>query len=161
MRKCDDTNVACYIDENLNRRMEREEFSIKPKRATDDDLLDLWVKGFIFGLVKNEDGKYYFQSQEHGDVLDDNWVELSAYRDEAFDRFRSFKSSVRKEFNAILDKIADSRGADAMKELLDDVRAHYLDKFSQIGMTKEEIKKHGFENIRKLITEEIQHAKNL
>jgi hypothetical protein len=41
------------------------------------------------------------------------------------------------------------------------VRTGYLDTFSQIHMTKEEIKKHGFEKIRQLITDEINHAKGL
>ena len=102
-----------------------------------------------------------FQSQEHGDALDDNWVSLGKYRDEAFENFRRYKTSIRKEFAEFFENLAASKGADAMHAILADVRAAYLDKFSQINMTKEEIKKHGFEKIRQLITDEINHAKNL
>ncbi|MBQ7280477.1 MAG: hypothetical protein IJR13_07145 [Bacteroidales bacterium] len=157
----DDCNANCHIDYNLQMRMEREDFDLQPKRTTDDDLLDLWVKGFIFGLVKNEDGEYMFQSEEHGDALDDYWVSLGNYRDEAFDKFRSFKHSVRKEFNERLEAIANSRGADAINALLSEVRAAYLEKFSQINMTRDEIKKKGFEKIRQLITDELTLAKKL
>lgn len=160
-REYEDCNADCHIDYNLEVRMQREEFALNPKRATDDDLLDLWVKGFIFGLVKNENGEYMFQSQEHGDALDDNWVSLGKYRDEAFDQFRRYKASVRKEFTEYLENLASSKGADAMRAILSEVRVSYLDKFSQINMTKDEIKKHGFEKIRQLITDEITHAKTL
>jgi hypothetical protein len=48
-----------------------------------------------------------------------------------------------------------------MNKILSDARQNYLEKFSQINMTKEEIKKKGFERIRQLITDEITHAKKL
>lgn len=154
-------SVDCHYDYALETRMKREDFSIKPKKASDEDLLDLWVKGLIFGLVKNEDGAYYFKSQEHGDALDDFWVKLGEYRDEAFDAFRTYKSSVRKEFTEFLDNLATSQGATAIKSIIDDVKANYYDKFSQIKMTKEEVKKRGFEKIRELITSELTHIKQL
>lgn len=160
-KEYEDCNADCHFDYNMEMRMQREEFSLNPKRATDDDLLDLWVKGFVFGLVKNENGEYMFQSREHGDALDDNWVPLGKYRDEAFDNFRRYKTSVRKEFTEFLENLAASKGADAMHAILAEVRAAYLDRFSQINMTKDEIKKHGFEKIRQLITDEITHAKEL
>ena len=157
--KC--TVVSSHFDNNLYTRMQREEFSIQPHRQGDEDLLDLWVKGFIFGLVKNEDGVYKFQSIEHGDALDDNWVELGKYRDEAYDLFRTYKQSILKEFTDVLEEIAANKGADAMNAILAEARKDYLNQFSQINMTKEEIKKKGFERIRQLITDEINHAKSL
>ena len=160
-REYEQCHVDCHYDANLETRMKREDFSLKPKKASDEDLLDLWVKGLIFGLIKNENGTYYFQSQEHGDVLDDNWVKLGEYRDEAFDQFRSFKSSVRKEFTEWLDSHALSQGATATKAVIDDAKANYYEKFSQINMTKEEVKKKGYEKIRQLITDELNHVKQL
>ena len=160
-REYEACRVNCHFDALLETRMHREDYSINPKRASDEDLLDLWVKGLIFGLVKNEDGTYYFKSQEHGDALDDFWVKLGDYRDEAFDQFRTFKSSVRKEFNEYLDNLATSKGATAIKAVIDDVKENYYDKFSQIRMTKEEVKKKGFEKIRELITNELTLVKKL
>lgn len=154
-------SVDCHYDYALETRMKREDFSLKPKKASDEDLLDLWVKGLIFGLVKNEDGEYWFKSQEHGDALDDFWVKLGEYRDEAFDAFRSYKNSVRKEFNDTLNAMADSEGKTAVKQKLDEAKAKYFEIYSQIKMTKDEVKKKGFEKIRELITAELNHVKNL
>ena len=158
-REYEHCRVNCHYDTVLETRMQREDFSMMPKKATDEDLLDLWVKGFIFGLVKNEDGAYYFKSLEQGDALDDFWVKLGEYRDEAFDTFRSFKTSIRKEFNEFLDNLVVSKGATAVKALLDDVKASYYEKYSQINMSKDEVKKKGFEKIRELITNELTHVR--
>ena len=161
-REYEDSNVSSHFDDNLLRRMERDEFTLTPKRNSDDDLLDLWVKGFIFGLVRNNDGMYEFKSQEHGDALDDFWVELGKYRDDAFDQFRRHKTSVRKEFNEYLDNLAESKGADAIRAIISDVKSAYLDKYSQINMTKEQIKAKGYEKIKELITQELTFVqKNL
>ena len=161
-KEYEDCNADCHIDYNLEVRMEREEFALNPKRITDDDLLDLWVKGFVFGLIKNEKYKgYMFQSQEHGDALDDNWVFLAKYRDEAYDAFRRYKNSVRREFNEYLENLANNKGGDAMRSILAEVHTSYFDKFSQINMTREDLKKRGNEKVRQLITDEITLAKNL
>lgn len=160
--KYDNCRIDCHIDYNWQIRMMREEFDIYPKRTQDDDdIFDFWVKGFIFGLIKNEDGEYMFQNQEYGDALDDYWVSIGKYRDEAYDKFKTYKKVIRKEFSDILDEMAKSKGEDVMNKILSDARQNYLEKFSQINMTKEEIKKKGFERIRQLITEEITHAKKL
>ena len=161
LKEYEQCRVNCHYDANLETRMKREDFSLKPKKASDEDLLDLWVKGLIFGLVKNENGDYYFQSQEYGDALDDFWVKLGEYRDEAFDQFRTYKTSIRKEFNEFLDHLADSKGSDAIKKIIDDVKMNYYEKFSQINMTKEEVKKKGYERIKDLITNELVHIKQL
>lgn len=160
--KYDNCRIDCHIDYNWQIRMMREEFDIYPKRTQDDDdIFDFWVKGFIFGLIKNEDGEYMFQNQEYGDALDDYWVSIGKYRDEAYDKFKTYKKVIRKEFSEILDEMAKSKGEDVMNKILSDARQNYLEKFSQINMTKEEIKKKGFERIRQLITDEITHAKKL
>ena len=157
----DNSRINCHIDYNWEIRMQREEFSIKPKRETDDDIFDFWVKGFIFGLIKNDEGEYMFKCQEKGDPLDDYWVSLGKYRDEAFDKFRTHKSSIRKEFSEILEDIVKNRGEEAINNILVDAKNSYLEKYSQINMTKEDIKKKGFERIRQLITDEIKLAQSI
>lgn len=154
-------NVNCHYDANLITRMDREDFSLNPKKSDDEDMLDLWVKGFIFGLIKNEGKKYFFKSQEHGDALDDNWVELGDYRDEAYDAFRTYKNSIRKEFKEYLDSLAENQGTAAIKSVIDDAKLNYYDKYSQINMTKDQVKAKGYEKIRKLITDELSHVKQL
>ena len=160
-RDFEDCNVSCNIDNNLYTRMLREEFNLLPKRNTDDDLLELWVKGFIFNLIKNENKQYYFKSEEEGDVLDDNWVGLGEYRDEAFEEFRRHKRAIRKEFNEYLEYIAKNKGEKAMKQELMDAKLNYYDKYSQINMNKDQVKMKGFEKIKELITAELKFVKTL
>lgn len=156
--KYDNCNCFCHFDANIYNKMQREDYSLYPKIASDDSL-ELWVKGFIFNLIKNEDGMYYFKSDELGDPLDDNWVELAKYRDEAFDKFKLQKGIVRKEFNDFFTQYQKTKGADNMKLLVDDAKDNYLTKYSQINMSKDEIKQKGFEVIRKLITDELEYVK--
>ncbi len=54
-----------------------------------------------------------------------------------------------------------SQGATAIKAVIDDAKANYYEKYSQIKMTKEEVKKKGYEKIRQLITDELNHVKQL
>lgn len=156
--KYDNCNCFCHFDANIYNKMQREDYSLYPKIASDDSL-ELWVKGFIFNLIKNEDGMYYFKSDELGDPLDDNWVELAKYRDEAFDKFKLQKGIIRKEFNDFFTQYQKTKGADNMKLLVDDAKDSYLTKYSQINMAKDEIKQKGFEVIRKLITDELEYVK--
>lgn len=160
-REYEQCRVDCHFDANLETRMRREDFSLIPKRASDEDLLDLWVKGLLFGLVKNENGEYYFQSDEQGDVLMDNWVSLGKFRDEAFDTFRTYKTSVRKEFNEKIDKLIKTKGVDAIKEIIEDAKVNYYEKYSQINMAKADVMKRGFERIKDLISDEIKLVKKL
>ncbi len=160
-REYETCKVCCHYDANLLTRMQREDFNLSPKKIGDEDLLELWVKGLIFGLVKNENGRYLFKNQEKGDALDDYWVELGNYRDEAYDSFRRYRSSIRKEFNEYLDSMEASRGAAAIKIVIDDVKQNYLEKYSQINMLKEEIKKRGNEKIADLLRKELEYVKHL
>lgn len=156
--KYNNCNACCHFDAIIRNKMLREEYNLYPKAAVDDSL-ELWVKGFIFGLIKNENEKYYYQSEEFGDPLDDNWVELLKYRDEAFDAFKRNKTAIRKEFNQYFEQYQKTKGAEAMQTLIDDAKRNYYDKFSQIDMSKDQIKSKGFESIRKLITNELEYVK--
>jgi hypothetical protein len=156
--KYEGCRIFSHIDANIYRRMQREDYSILPKVAADDSI-ELWVKGFIFNLIKNEGGVYYLQSEELGDVLDDNWVELAQYRDTAFENFKRNKNIVRKEFNAFFDNFQKTKGVEKMQELVDSAKREYLSVFSQINMTKDEIRQRGNEEIKKLITEELEYVK--
>ena len=156
--KYDNCNCFSHIDANIYKKMQREDYNLYPKVASDDSL-ELWVKGFIFNLIKNEDEMYYFRSEELGDALDDNWVELSKYRDDAFDKFKQHKNIIRKEFNEYFAKYQKTKGVDNMQELIDGAKENYYDVYSQIQLTKEEVKQRGNEAIRKLITQELDFVK--
>jgi len=156
--KYENCNCCCHFDINIYNKMQREDYSIYPKVASDDSL-ELWVKGFIFNLIKNEDNNYYFKSEELGDALDDNWVKLAQYRDEAFDMFKRNKAIIRKEFKEFFNQFQKTKGVNRMQRKVDDAKTDYFAKYSQINLTKDEIKQKGFEAIRKLITEELEYVK--
>jgi hypothetical protein len=156
--KYDNCNCCCHFDITIYNKMQREDYNLYPKVASDDSI-ELWVKGVIFNLIKNENNKYYFVSEELGDALDDNWVELAQYRDEAFDMFKRNKATIRKEFNEFFNQYQKTKGAENMQVIVDDAKSNYYLKYSQINLTKDEIKQKGFEAIRKLITEELEYVK--
>jgi hypothetical protein len=151
-------NANCHFDALVLQKMEREDYSLYPKASVDDSI-ELWVKGFIFGLIKNNGTHYYYKDTERGDALDDYWVELPSYRDEAFSEFKKNKVSIRKQFNDFFTQYQSSKGEDAMQQLVDDAKLNYFEKYSQINMTKDQIKAKGFETIRKLITSELEYIK--
>lgn len=154
-------NVFCNFDANLKTRMDREGFELNPKKSNDDDLLDLWVKGFIFKMIKNENNTYYFQSESEGDILDDNWVELSSFRDEAFETFKKYRKLVRGEFNNKIELLIQKQGEDATLRLIEEVKKDYLENFSQIKMTKDQIRQRGNEKILDLIKSELNYIKSI
>ena len=154
-----DTN--CHFDAKLLTRMGREEYSLYPRKAV-DDTLELWMLGFVFGLIKNEEGIYYFKSNELGDPLDDYWVMLAKeYRDDAYDVFRKNKVSIRKEFEDEIEMQEKARGEIAIKALFDDIKANYYENYSQIGISKSRLKEKGYEKIATLMRDELTFVKNL
>lgn len=151
-------SANCHWDVNMERRMEREDFSLLPKAALDDSL-ELWVKGFIFGKIKKEGSMYYFQSDSLGDILDDGWVELKEYRDDAFNAFKNYKVTIRKEFNEFFDSFQSVNGTEKMQEKVNDAKLNYYEKYSCIGIDKGMLKNKGYEGIKDLITKELMYVK--
>ena len=86
-------------------------------------------------------------------------MELSEYRDEAYNEFEKHLDSVRESYEAHVETEAKKQGSDYMEQLLADVKANYYEKFSQINMQKTELTKKGFEQVRKLITDELSFVK--
>jgi hypothetical protein len=156
--KYDRSTVSCHLDQNFLNRMLREDYRIEPTPKVDDSL-GLWIQGLIFGLIKNEDGHYQYQNTEEGDPLFDYWVELSEYRDEAFQEFKRHIETVHDEYEAVIDGIGKKNGSEYMDKLLQDVKENYYEKYSQINLDKKQITAKGFETIRQLITEEISFVK--
>lgn len=156
--KYDRSTVSCHLDQNFLNRMLREDYRIEPTPKVDDSL-GLWIQGLIFGLIKNEDGHYQYQNTEEGDPLFDYWVELSEYRDEAFQEFKRHIETVHDEYEAVIDGIGKKNGSEYMDKLLQDVKENYYEKYSQINLDKKQITAKGYETIRQLITEEISFVK--
>ena len=155
------TNCDCHFDADIEQRMRREGYTLEPS-TKNDDTLEFWVKGLIFGLIKNEDGCYYVKNEDNDSLaLNDYWESLGAYRDDAYKAFKQRLPLVADSFEKFFNNYQNSVGNDAIQRIINDVKLeqNYLQKYSQIGMTVEEIQKKGNESLKKLIVEEINYVK--
>ena len=152
------TSYSCHFDENIRRRMVRDDYSLDPKERI-DNTLELWVKGLIFGLIKNDEGRYFYKDEENGDALDDYWSELEPYRDEAFTKFQRLKPSIEEAFTRYLEELERVKGTAAVQQTIDAAKENYLTDFAQVNMTTEELKKRENRSIADLIRREINFVK--
>ena len=155
------TNCDCHFDADIEQRMRREGYTLEPS-TKNDDTLEFWVKGLIFGLIKNEDGCYYVKNEDNDSLaLNDYWESLGAYRDDAYKAFKQRLPLVADSFEKFFNNYQNSVGNDAIQRIINDVKLeqNYLQKYSQIGMPVEEIQKKGNESLKKLIVEEINYVK--
>jgi len=153
--------VDCHFDKIMEDRMRREGFSLTPSRASDDDLVKVWVWGFVLGLLKNEEGRYYIKTNDEEDALDDFWHELAQYRDEAFEAFKRSRDRYEQYLIGVIETEHQRRGQDAMKELVADVKANYWERYSQIGMTREQLKQREYSAIGELFKKERVMVNNM
>lgn len=151
-KKC---TVFSHIDAVIYQRMIRENFSLLPVLDDGSKDVELWVKGFIMGLIKNEDGQYYVKDKTNGKALREYWVELGQYRDEAFTAFKADLPNLRQQFKEFFRQYQSANGNDAMQAIVDDAKQNYLDKYSQINMTIDQIEDRGNEQIADLIEKEL------
>ena len=84
---------------------------------------------------------------------------MGKYRDEAYYVFRRNKAVIFKEFTDIIESLVSQKGQEAVLKTISEVKVNYLDGYSQINMTKDQIKAKGFERIRELITQELDYVK--
>ncbi len=155
MRYYSDSN---FIDAEWEARMIRENYAIDPHRPADEELLHFWVTGFILGLIKNENGEYKFKSVELGNQLFDNWISLGHYRDDAYKQFKQHRTTITREFTEHFENYIKNHDEDTVSELIADVKANYLDKYSQINMTISKIRARDNEGIRHLIERELRYV---
>lgn len=153
--KYNQSSLNSHFDKNILIRMEREQYDMLPKQA-EDDTLELWVMGLIFGLIKREEGAYLYKSLNNGDPLLDYWVNLgSTYRDDAFENFKRDKKQIRTEFNEYIENEERSKGSDEMKKLKDDVKQNYYEKYSQMDIPRQKLTAKENAPIAKLMREEL------
>ena len=86
------------------------------------------------------------------------WMSLSKYRDEAFDQFKRYKSTIRREYQEIIDKKAKEMGDEAMRNLISKVKTSYLEDFSQLNMSVDDLGKKGYEKVMELMESELQYV---
>lgn len=154
-------NVFSHIDATIYQRMVRENFSLDPVLDDGSRDVELWVKGLIMGLVKNENGRYYVKDKTNGKALRQYWVEIGQYRDEAFSAFKADLPNLRQQFKDYFRQYQNANGQDAMKAIIDDAKQNYLEKFSQINMSLDQIESKGYEQIADLMEKELNFIETM
>ena len=159
-QKYDNCQIFSHIDNNFVQMMNREKFSIYPVRENDTKDVEYWVQGFAFGLIKNENGKYYVKDKKNGKPLYKHWVALGQYRDQAFEAFKADLPNLREQIKEYFANFKKTNGMEAAQNLIADVKENYLDKYSQVNMTIEEIEDRGNELIAELLNQELECIEN-
>lgn len=155
------STIFSHFDFNLYNRMMRENFALEPVKEDGSKDIELWVRGFVFGLIKNENGKYYVKNKKTGKALLNYWVELATYRNDAFNAFVSDIFTLRPQFNEYITAWQKNQGQDAIKQLRTDVKANYREKYSQLFMDNDELFARGNEQIAELMEKELRFVETL
>lgn len=155
------STIFSHFDFNLFNRMMKENFSLEPVKDDGAKDIELWVRGFVFGLIKNDNGKYYVKNKKTGKALLDYWVELANYRDDAFKLFVADIFTLRPQFKDYIVTWHKDHGQDAIKQLRSDVKANYREKYSQLFMDNEELLSKGNEQIADLMEKELKFIETL
>lgn len=153
----DQERVSFHVDEQLQQRMDEEEYSFQPKKANQDEAIMAWTMGCILDLIKFDQGVYWYNDDTIPVIAgpEDQWVNTrSAYRDRAFEKFCQ-SDHVIKQYFAKFRKHLDEIGKKAASELQADVMENYFTKYSHCQLTINTIKTgRGYEETNKLITAE-------
>lgn len=160
-QKYEKCNIFSHIDATIYQRMVREGFSLQPVLDDGSKDVELWVRGLILGLIKNENNRYFVKDKTNGKALRQYWVELGQYRDEAFNAFKADLPNLRQQFKEFFKQYQSANGLDAMQALVSDAKQNYLEKYAQVNMTVEQIEERGNEQIAELLEKELGFVETL
>ena len=159
-REYERSTVFCHIDANLKRRMQNDDYDLMPADQN-NDAIEPWVKGFIFGYVKVERGTYWYRDWKEGSALRKFWINTEEKdRDLAFAAFSRYSVSLRKQYEEKIDEQVSKEGTERIQALLDDVKENYFEKYSQCEISIDDMEKRGNEGIAALMEKELIHVAN-
>ncbi len=150
-------NTNCHFGADLLARMQRENFSIYPKEET-SNTIELWVKGLIFGLIKNDGESYSFKCKQEGDIIDNYWVTLPADRYDAYKEFKNHQIALEKEYEDYFYELIKQKGNEEIEKTIIDAKQNYEEKYAQLNMTRDQLKRKGYELDLKLYREELTYV---
>ena len=153
--------INCHFDHLIEQRMARENYSLKPEERADMSL-EIWIKGLIFGVIRNVDGRYQYLDEENGDPLDDYWMTLPSDDNDRAQAFNAFKQLGESVFDGLMEHMEKKRldmGDEQYKALIEDVKAHYWEKYSQLNMTREKLDSKGYDDVKSLFREELNYVR--
>lgn len=159
-----------HIDLGLQRLMKQKKFQLMPSGSKEDDILEIWVKGFIHGLIRHESSgsQYEIKSQLAGGLArNDFWFKLDVKgtdaRADAYERFKTMTKVLKED---ILPKIQEEERAkgyekcrEMYSELLND-RYLYLDK-ARYCLDLSTLGRPGYERTSALFEKEFAYLKEI
>ncbi len=166
------------FDSGLEARLEELRFSFTPNvSAADETVLEMWVKGLIFGLIKRDGMKYMVQSSalSNGDFSNDGWVKLKGAaegegteaRYYAFEDFKSKKKFLKSKGDLMseIKKKETELGLKATTDLYNQVKAcsaaEYVDKYSAANVKLDTISSNlSYQKTKSVINDELSYIKN-
>jgi hypothetical protein len=159
----------CHLDVNLLNKMKSDKFNILPAdKSLNDDSIELWVKGILYGFITNEGGTYFLKTKnkELSNPLSGHKVKLnneSNRREQAFAKFKAIKNQIKDELVSEIESFVSNKGAMAIDTIKAQVKKdeEYINKdIAQIKMTKDWISRRGQEDVQNLILEELDYIEN-
>lgn len=116
-----------HIDTGLERTMKQKKFQLMPSGSDEDDIMEVWVKGFIYGLIKHDSAgsQYEIQSKMAGGLArNEFWYPLETKgteaRADAYEKFKSMTTVLRDD---LLPKIKDMENARGYEKCREDYTA--------------------------------------
>lgn len=167
--KAKEKNLNIHFDMNIEGLMFNEGYSIYPAVAADESL-GLWVRGFLFGKIRN-DGNGHYQYQDPSDktrAMEGYWVNIPhpnpSMRDQAFAVFRDLMRDERKRstFKEMIESEYKKMGEAAYEQLVRELKGPdvYFDKYSQIGLKKNTLEQHYYKTVKAQINDEVFYVQN-
>ena len=149
--------MSAYIDEKLKNRMESENFSLLPRKEQ-DNILELWVVGFILGYINYDEttDKYWMRSRKRGKAIHDYRFDLSKQRDVAFNLFKS--EGLYKEIEEKINLEISRKGHEGLDNKIKEIKENgsYYNEYSQISpLEKANIENPNFKSVYNLMEREI------
>jgi len=137
--------------------MSAENFSVLPKMEK-DNLLEIWVYGFIFGYIQFDEDKetYWIQSKSRGSGIHQYRFDLSKQRDVAFDIFKS--EGLAKELEGVLNEKIRREGRDEFEQKINQIKDEfsYMEKYARLSrLERENLEEPRFLAVRRLLEQEI------
>ncbi len=153
-------DVSFHIDAHMERDMQLSQFKLTPsKKTSQDESLELWVKGLILEKIKNENSTYfYYDKSKKNHATTKGWIKLADnWRDKAFEEFSKKIKDIKDDY---LEEWEDRKrhNLDGFEQLLEDVRNNYFDNYSQVGLKLDTINKVAYAGVNRLLTDELTYV---
>lgn len=149
--------MAAYLDEKLNNRIISESFNIMPT-IEQDNILQLWVWGFVFGYIHfdPETNYYWIRSKSRGEAIHKYRFNLNKQRDVAFDIFKT--EGLYHEIEDLLNAEISRHGNEAINQKIQSIKDEesYLESYANISpLEQANLEDPKFKAVLNLVNQEI------